>query len=79
MTATSIEAKALRDVAEGRLRILSVHNGRVFAECQGERLYTTGFSNGRWWCNCPARGPCCHLVALRGVVAEPAAQREYGR
>lgn len=78
MTATTIDAKALRYIAEGRLRILKVLGTVVYAECQGERLYSVGFSNGKWWCNCPARHACCHLVALRLVVADLEERKDYG-
>lgn len=73
---TSI-SKAMRYVATGRLRVLSVHGRRVWAECRGDGdVYQLGFAHGRWHCSCPARTTdCAHLRALRLVVDRPDSPR----
>lgn len=66
------ESKGRRYLLEGRLRILSVHHGRVIASCRGsDREYHCGWVKGRWWCECEAKGRCSHLVALQMVVTAP--------
>jgi hypothetical protein len=67
----SSRVKGARILIESRLTVVSVHNGRVAARCRGdEQTYNLGFNpNGRgWWCHCPARGKCSHLVALAHVI-----------
>jgi hypothetical protein len=67
-----IESKGRRLLLEHRLRVLSVHAGRIRAECRGsDAVYRLGFSEGHWWCHCPARGRCAHLVALQAVTTVP--------
>jgi uncharacterized Zn finger protein len=62
-------AKAARLLIEGRLTVLSAHQGRVRATVRGDSAtYRLGFDRGRWWCHCPARGRCSHLVALASVI-----------
>jgi hypothetical protein len=62
-------AKAARMLLERRLTVLSVHAGRISARVRGdEQTYHCGFTQGRWWCHCPARGKCSHLIALASVV-----------
>jgi hypothetical protein len=46
----------------------------VVADVRGSgALYTTGRDDERgWFCDCKARGECCHIVALKYVtVMEP--------
>lgn len=77
-----IETKALRYIAEGRVRVLVVRGERVFAEVHGSREfpYHAGEdASGRSWCNCPARRDCAHLVALRMVLAPREDRRAFVR
>jgi hypothetical protein len=70
-TRENVESKGRRYLTEGRLRVLLVKGGRVFAECRGAgAIWHPSFIGGRWVCDCP-RGRCCHLVALQLVVAPP--------
>lgn len=72
MTRENAEAKAARYLAEGRLvvRELDEHGGTVLADCRGSAaVYALGRDDGSWFCSCPARGRCCHLLALGAVVA----------
>jgi uncharacterized Zn finger protein len=64
----SIEEKAVRYLSERRLRVERVVPGEVRATCVGGERYELGFEGGEWWCSCPARGRCAHLVALELVV-----------
>jgi uncharacterized Zn finger protein len=75
-TRESATVKGRRYLVEGRLRVLSVHGGRVWAECRGDgATYQLGFAHGRWHCSCPARtADCAHLRALRLVVDRPVTQ-----
>jgi hypothetical protein len=62
--------KGRRYVAEGRLVIRSVDATAARAECRGDgAIYTVGFADGRWSCNCPALGRCSHEYALGPVTA----------
>jgi len=70
----SIDAKAARYLAEGRLVVLRVDGDLVEAQCRGAgEVYELGHRPGRrggwWWCSCPARGRCCHVSALQLVTA----------
>ena len=70
------QAKAQRYLCEARVRILSCDeaNGTVAADVRGSgAIYVTGRDDERgWFCDCKARGECCHIVALKYVtVLEP--------
>jgi hypothetical protein len=72
----SVDQKARRYLAEGRLQVLEVGPAIVRATCRGDgAVYRLGWWRGRWGCQCPASGQfrasCAHLVALRLVVVEP--------
>ena len=75
MTRETVAAKAARYLAEARLTVLSVHEDYVAATCRGDgEVYKLGHHVRRgWWCECPARGDCCHLIALRMVTIRRAA------
>jgi hypothetical protein len=65
-------AKGRRYLAEGRLVVRAVDEiaGTVRAACRGDgAVYALGRDRGGWFCSCPARGRCAHLVALGLVVA----------
>lgn len=63
--------KGLRYLAEGRLTIVSADARRIEATCKGDSgvSYSVIRDHSRWACSCPARGRCCHLVALMRVSA----------
>jgi uncharacterized Zn finger protein len=68
--------KALRYLAEARVRILDCHEdaGTLAAEVRGNgRLYVVAHDEDGWACTCPARGEnCCHVLACKAVtVLEP--------
>jgi uncharacterized Zn finger protein len=71
MTRENVNAKGARYLAEGRLIVTRVSGDRVSASCRGDgEVYELGHELARGWhCDCPARGDCCHLVALRLVTA----------
>lgn len=64
-------AKSRRYVAEARLVVTSVHNGRVTSTCRGDgAIWEQSYRAGVWSCSCPARtADCAHLRALRLVTA----------
>lgn len=63
--------KGRRYLTEGRLtvRLVDERAGLVQAQCRGDgALWALGHDSRGWWCSCPARGRCSHLVALGLVV-----------
>lgn len=63
-------AKAKRYLHEGRVVLTLVGPGRVEAVVRGDGVHhATAWRYGTWSCTCPARGTCCHLLAVRSVVA----------
>ena len=78
MSRENADVKARRYLAEGRLRIREAHEdgGIVVAECRGDgAIYSLGYDERGWFCDCPAFGRCAHLLALGRVVAmEPRRQ-----
>jgi uncharacterized Zn finger protein len=71
MPRETIDSKARRYLAEGRLRVTGIDPHRVNATCNGERTYTLGRTNRSWWCDCPARVQCAHITALQLVTVDP--------
>lgn len=70
MAREPIDDKAARYLIEGRLVVSRVAAGTVRAHVRGDgSIYELGVDDGRWWCSCPARSRCCHIVALGSVVA----------
>lgn len=78
MTRESVEQKATRYLCEARLTVTRVDERAVAAVCRGAgAVYALGYSGPLgWWCECPARGRCCHLTALQRVVAVRPAESE---
>lgn len=67
-----VQVKGRRYVTEARLRVLRVDPDRIEATCRGQgQIYYPAWAGGQWFCDCPARGPCCHLVALQLVTVAP--------
>ena len=65
------DTKGRRYLAEGRLTVTRVEGDRVHAECKGQgAVHRLGHDARGWWCSCPARTTCSHLVALQLVVVE---------
>lgn len=73
MTREAAPIKATRYLAEGRLIVTAVANGKVTATARGDgAIHRLGY-DGAWWCSCPARSDkCAHLYALRRVTAPDA-------
>lgn len=71
MARESAEAKGLRYLCEGRLIVTVVTPRAIAAECRGAgQIYALGWDGCRgWWCDCPAKATCSHLVALQRVTA----------
>ncbi len=71
----NVETKARRYLVEGRLTIVRVEGGRIDATCRGtEETHRLGFERGDWYCTCPARARCSHLVALQLLIPRPGTQ-----
>lgn len=71
MTETKHE-KAIRYLAEGRLviRSLDEYGGTVQADCRGAgAIHHLGYAGRGWYCSCPARTTCAHILALQHIVA----------
>jgi uncharacterized Zn finger protein len=67
------EQKGRRYLTEGRLRILSLSERFISAECRGDgAIYLLASDAGGWSCSCPAVSDhCAHLIALRLVTVRP--------
>jgi hypothetical protein len=64
------QAKGRRYLAEGRLLVDRVDGDEIRARCRGGgALYELGYSDGSWFCSCPALTTCSHLAALQLVTA----------
>lgn len=71
MTREDITAKGARYVVEGRLTVERVDDDGcvIEASCRGTgTVYAVGHDEDGWFCNCPARGRCAHLVGLQLVT-----------
>ncbi len=70
------QSKGRRYVLEGRVQVYRVDDRVVRATVRGQgEVYRCGFDPGDgWWCACPARTRCCHLVSLQLVVVAPLPQ-----
>jgi hypothetical protein len=72
MPRETVEAKALRYLADRCLRVRAMNAAVVDATCRGsDATYKLGWDGRGWSCSCPARGTCAHLVAL-WLVTVPA-------
>ena len=63
-----------RLVVEGRLVLRRVDDLEIRALCRGDsgQMHELGYHpNGGWWCDCPARTRCGHLVSLQLVTVAP--------
>jgi uncharacterized Zn finger protein len=70
----TVEQKARRYLAEGRLVVALVAPDEIRARCRGGGAeYELGLEAGEWSCSCPARGRCAHVIALQLVTVAPAA------
>lgn len=72
----TVDEKALRYIAEGRVVILGKRRCAVFAEVAGSAPapYGVRYAHGRWRCSCPAPFRCAHVAALQLVCP----QRSFG-
>lgn len=76
MTRESAEVKGRRLLTEGRVVMEAVDPRRIVASVRGNgELYTVGYERGGWYCTCPAKGRCSHLVALMLVCVAPPMRR----
>jgi uncharacterized Zn finger protein len=67
----SAATKGIRYLTEGRLTVQRVNDQRINATCRGGgAVHRCGYEVGRgWYCTCPARTTCSHLIALQHVTA----------
>src|SRR6266498_1695710 len=79
MTRETLDAKALRYIREGRLRVVLVDTEHIEARVRGtDTEHVTGYERGGWYCDCQAHQfgrRCSHLAALQLVTVRP--EREY--
>lgn len=63
--------KGRRYLTEGRVCVTEARRGHITARVRGDgTFYDCGYSNGGWWCLCPAMSTACaHLIAVRLVTA----------
>lgn len=75
----TVDAKARRYLIEGRLVVEYAHGVHVRAQCRGQGArYLVVHDPGGWFCSCPARSRCAHLVAVQLVTAPAAELKEVG-
>lgn len=68
----NVEQKGRRYIIEGRLRVTWIDHHRIEATCRGsDATYRLGHDSAGPYCGCPAKGRCCHLVALNLVTTRP--------
>lgn len=72
------KAKAGRYLLGSRLRIIEMRDGRIRAVVTGDTgTWRLGYDprvRAGWYCLCPARVLCSHLIALKSVAPEPVLQ-----
>jgi hypothetical protein len=73
MARETLDAKALRLLAEGRLCVLLVAAEQIEARVRGsDAEHSTGYRRGGWWCACAeyrsGRRCCSCLAALQLVT-----------
>jgi SWIM zinc finger len=71
----STAEKSLRYLVEGRLIVSAITDGQIIATCRGTgAVHNLSWTRGGgWYCSCPARNLCSHLLALQTVTARPKA------
>jgi len=75
MSREDAPAKARRYLVEGRVLIAAAGPGYVTAAVRGDgAIHHVTYRRGGWACDCPARGRCCHLLAV-GLVTAPTTER----
>lgn len=86
MARESVAEKGRRYLIEGRLTVTRVTGAQrrdrhlIEATCRGTgELYRLGWDGREWYCECPARRLCCHLVALMLVTVRPEAVEGWER
>lgn len=76
MPTSTTEAKALRYLAEGRIRAVAVdaqaRTATFRAIGSAETPYTVVYAQGFWSCTCPARVADCAHVKACALVSAPA-------
>jgi uncharacterized Zn finger protein len=65
----SKEEKAVRYLAEGRVKVRAVSADGVEADVRGSKAYKTTREGKRWTCDCPAwQRRCSHVIAVQLVT-----------
>lgn len=75
MVSPKVEAKAHALLTSGKVRCMTQTPTEGLFTVQGSDKdpYEVKYRQGVWWCDCPARVECSHLVAVRLVArVEPA-------
>jgi uncharacterized Zn finger protein len=63
-------SKGRRYLVEGRLHICHADGRRILARCRGDSgaIYPVGLERDSWFCTCPAKRRCSHMMALMLVT-----------
>lgn len=66
----SAHVKGRRLLVEGRLIVTKVDGDNIRSSCRGDsgEVYRQAHHAGQWWCSCPAKTRCSHVVALQLVT-----------
>jgi hypothetical protein len=71
MSRENAREKALRYLAEGRVRVIECHEdeGLLVADVRGTGAsYAVVHDSEGWSCDCEARTECAHIIALKQVT-----------
>ncbi len=74
MSREDVLSKAKRYVGEGRLLVHAVGDKSIRGTCRGlGKTYRCGWDSdgawdGGWFCTCPSRSRCSHVLALQLVT-----------
>jgi hypothetical protein len=61
----TITEKAERLLLDGHVTVIAAE-----ATVRGDHgVYTVVAKHGRWWCDCPARKKCSHVLAVERIAA----------
>lgn len=73
MSRENVHQKAVRYLAEGRVRVRECRedDAHIEADVRGlGAVYSTGRDSGGWFCNCDAKTiDCAHVIALKIITA----------
>jgi hypothetical protein len=69
MTSSTVYAKALRYINDGRCELLIRHNDTIIVKIEGDHgAYIVTGDNTGYQCPCPATTTCAHIIATEAIA-----------